>query len=239
LFSTNIQTRKHKFPSLTIFQKSKMFHAPEHSSLKRIPFSQTSSIKQLFDTVQATRKSLKFKQELKPIPQQQQEEFRVVDKSERSSSSADQKLVVKTIVAHLTSILEETSVLAEFEGKNLPSISLSEYVDRLIRYVDAWAGESPSITSVGIRCALMAVEYIDRLEVPISSRSIHRLMMCAVLVAVKFTEDFAISNRFWAKVGGIDLEEMNRMEFAFCKLLNWKFSISREDFESQRDRFAE
>ena len=31
--------------------------------------------------------------------------------------------------------------------------------------------------------------------------SVHRLLLAAVLTAVKAVEDFRLSNRFWAKVG--------------------------------------
>jgi hypothetical protein len=167
------------------------------------------------------------------------EDEAVIATVEQSQPTLDQKQVVKAIAGHLISLLDDSSSLPAFEGKQTPSIPIHDYVDRLIRYVDAWAGEKPSIASTGVSAALMGIEYLDRLGCGVSTRSIHRLYMCAVLVAVKFSEDFSISNRFWAKVGGIDLDEMNRLEVSFCSMLNWKLKVSREEFESQQLRFAE
>ena len=149
--------------------------------------------------------------------------------------------VVKAISNYLTTFVEIDAELVHFEGKQAPTISIEEYIDRLIRYVNNWAGEKDSddFASTGVSCALMAVEYVDRLNVPFSIRSVHRLYLCAVLIACKFLDDFKISNRFWAKVGGVEMMDLNRMELEFCKLLDWKFKISREDFESQQMRFGD
>jgi len=210
-------------------------------------FSKTPSIKYLIDSVlhQPRRKTLKkCQQDAEGVPAaaapEPQNEARIIAEVNAAQSTLDQKQVVKAIAGHLVTLLDDSaSSLPAFEGKQVPSISIHDYVDRLIRYVDAWAGEKASIASTGVSAALMAIEYLDRLTVGISARSVHRLYMCAVLISVKFTEDFSISNRFWAKVGGIDLDEMNRMEVSFCALLDWKLKISREEFESQQYRFAE
>lgn len=42
--------------------------------------------------------------------------------------------------------------------------------------------------------------------------SMHRLMLVSVVVAIKFLEDSFRSNRFYAKVGGVDVGEFNRIE---------------------------
>ena len=170
---------------------------------------------------------------------QEENEQQVIRSVNQNVSCEDQKAVVRAIARYLTSLVDySTTGLKDFEGQQVPSISLHEYVDRLIRYVDAWAGEKPSPVSTGVSCALMGVEYMDRINVPVSEKSVHRLYLCSVLVAVKFTEDFVISNRFWAKVGGIDLEEMNKLELGFCSLIDWKLGITSKEFESQQVRFA-
>jgi len=223
--------------------KQMMLEKKSSISIEQTPFKnmRTPALKQLIESVlhqpRAARKRPSKEEFIVENPQLEQSVLELVEKS--SNITTDQKHVAKAVADHLASLLDEKSTLEEFEGKAIPSISLVDYVDRLIRYVDAWAGEKASVSSTGVSAALMGVEYIDRLNFPISARSIHRLYLCAVLVAVKYTEDFTITNRFWAKVGGIDLQDMNRLECAFCGLLEWKLGVSREEFESQQNRFGE
>jgi len=125
-----------------------------------------------------------------------------------------------------------------FLGSSAPPITILDYVERLVRYVNQWAEDEPSPTSTGIRCLLLAVEYLERANLKITSRSVHRFVMCGVLLAVKFTEDFAISNKFWGEVGGCKLDDVNRMEAAFCQLLEWRFDVSSKGFAARQSQFV-
>ncbi|KAH9257945.1 hypothetical protein BASA81_003964 [Batrachochytrium salamandrivorans] len=128
---------------------------------------------------------------------------------------------------------------AQFEGQNLPSISLQDYAERLIRYVDSWAGEGQSPRSTGVSCALVGLIYLGRLNpINLNFRTVHRLFLTAMLCAVKFTEDFRITNRFWAKVGGIDLDEMNRLEIEFLRLIQWNLRVSEHEFAQKLRHFG-
>lgn len=127
----------------------------------------------------------------------------------------------------------------QFEGQNLPSISLQDYAERLIRYVDSWAGEGQSPRSTGVSCALVALIYLSRLHPSsLNFQTVHRLFLTAMLCAVKFTEDFRITNRFWAKVGGIDLDEMNRLEIDFLRLIQWNLRVSEHEFAQKLWHFG-
>jgi len=110
------------------------------------------------------------------------------------------------------------------------------------RYLDAWAGTN-GVGGAGLRCALMAVEYLDRAAnngVYLTLSNVHRLFMISCLEAAKWSEDVIISNSFFAQVAGIDLYELNVMESVFCaEVLRWKLSVSRDRLSAQRARFAE
>ena len=44
----------------------------------------------------------------------------------------------------------------------------------------------------------------------------------AIVAGVKMLDDFYASNKYYAQLGGIDLQEFNYMELCFCFLLEWK-----------------
>ncbi len=51
-----------------------------------------------------------------------------------------------------------------------------------------------------------------------------------MLLAVKFTEDYFYPNSFYAKVGGIPSEELNRLELAMLFLLRFELLVDRNEF---------
>jgi hypothetical protein len=110
-----------------------------------------------------------------------------------------------------------------------------------VRYLDAWAGTSGT-GGAGLRCALMALEYIDRAAADgmyLTMSNVHRLFVVGCLEGAKWTEDVVISNLFFAKVAGIELAELNAMESVFCNdVLKWKLSVSMDRLCAQRRRFA-
>ncbi len=57
----------------------------------------------------------------------------------------------------------------------------------------------------------------------------YRIILTNVLVAIKYNEDDYYSNDFYAKVGGITLQEINSLEYECVKLLNHKLFVD-EDF---------
>jgi hypothetical protein len=51
------------------------------------------------------------------------------------------------------------------------------------------------------------------------------------LLAIKFNEDDYYSNDYYAKVGGISLQEINILEYESTKLLNHKLWIDEEFYQ--------
>eukprot|EP01062_Namystynia_karyoxenos_P034381 TRINITY_DN25210_c0_g1_i1.p1 TRINITY_DN25210_c0_g1~~TRINITY_DN25210_c0_g1_i1.p1 ORF type:complete len:168 (+),score=42.65 TRINITY_DN25210_c0_g1_i1:86-589(+) len=86
------------------------------------------------------------------------------------------------------------------------SISVESYMVRLVKYF----GVSPNVL-------FAAALRIARSHVQLSSRSVHRVLLAAVVVFAKLLEDDVPSNAFFAQVGGVSLAELNRLEGAFLK----------------------
>jgi hypothetical protein len=101
-------------------------------------------------------------------------------------------------------------------GFATPQMTLYAYLERMANY-NGCSGT----------CYVFALIIIDALmhrrgggdpRFLIMPSSMHRLVLVAVVIAIKFLEDNFKSNRFYAKVGGIDVGEFNRIEklLLFC-----------------------
>lgn len=150
--------------------------------------------------------------------------------------------MIKRIAVYVQSILRADDDQEEkqscFHLPHVPEITIDDYLHRIVKYVNKWGKDTPSPKSTGVRCALMAIEYLDRNEIRVTPKSVHHLLLIAVLLSVKNTEDFYISSKFWSDVGGCTIDEVNEMELAFCNMLNWKFEVSRENYMVQESRFG-
>lgn len=82
----------------------------------------------------------------------------------------------------LLDTMQIKDVITMFHGLRAPTLSIRQYIDRIFKY----SGCSPS-------CFIVAHIYIDRfiqrMNVPLTSLNIHRLLITSVVVAAKFIDD--------------------------------------------------
>ena len=126
----------------------------------------------------------------------------------------------------------------ENESHREPKLYFGIFVERLANYANLCLRECVGKDSTGVRCAIMAVEYLERIKTSINSATIQRYFLVAFLMAFKFSEDAQVSNGFWSKLGGVSIAEVNKMEIAFCRALKWSFSISPESYKTLCERFC-
>lgn len=145
-------------------------------------------------------------------------------------------------LAHLNSSFAggENDVFCTFSCSTPPKINLQDYLERLTSNLDKWRGEG----RCGVRALIMSLVYVERIYrlypmARLSSNNVHKLLLVSMLAATKFTEDRRLSHQFWAKVGGVDTEELNKLELEFCKLMCFDFYIPKSEFRScNLDRIA-
>ncbi|AQK68065.1 uncharacterized protein LOC100280111 [Zea mays] len=133
-----------------------------------------------------------------------------------------------------------TPTLADsaFRGRALPGIPVRRYAERIYRY----AGCSPA-------CYVLAYVYLDRLArgqcdagagedededeaavVGIDSYTVHRLLITSVLVAAKFMDDRHHNNAYFARVGGVEVAEMNALELRLLFALRFRLNVAPDTF---------
>lgn len=108
-----------------------------------------------------------------------------------------------------------------FETLNSSNITLKEYVIRIIKYLN------PSTSSFVISLILMdRIIVMNPNKISLNRNTVHKLLMSALLIAIKMNEDEHFDNKFYAKVAGVRLEELNFLEMLFCELIGFTLFIS-------------
>lgn len=145
-------------------------------------------------------------------------------------TSVDENMVVAGVGAVLDSMVERADrgnlpySNTCFHSAQPPNLSVKYYLARLQRYLGC-SGE----------CYILGLLYIDRLLkrrpwVAVTSLTAHRLVLCSLVLAAKFQDDKFYSNGFYARVGGLTLQELNALEFEFMKLLDWQVHTMPDEY---------
>ena len=151
-------------------------------------------------------------------------------------------ITIITIIADLLKNICEENNSIEVNNKNLainkkiklfmlkkiPSISIKDYLLRLVKY-----------SKINGSTLIFILIYIDRLclknKFKITFLNIYKFILTALVIAVKFNEDEFYSSEFYAKLGGISKTEMNIMEYEFITMINFNLFIKEELFFKYHD----
>ena len=64
----------------------------------------------------------------------------------------------------------------------------------------------------------------------VSCFNIHRLLLTALLVTAKYSDDAFHNNKLFSSLGGITLRELNQLELEFLSLLDFKMAVDIHEF---------
>jgi hypothetical protein len=77
---------------------------------------------------------------------------------------------------------------------------------------------------------LTALVYISRVSqsgrLVLTSRSVHRVLLVAVMLAHRYLEDSPADCQWFAQVGGVSKEELKRLETLFLAAIEWRLYVS-------------
>jgi hypothetical protein len=175
--------------------------------------------------------------------QQTRQRVKIREESPKSSSRDLIKDTAKSIAKNLNKVISQDSFndigkdpskdSSSFYGPGPPSISLEEYIYRLIKGLNGAHDDESLLNSIGVRSVLIGLIYINRLnDFSYDSMNVHRIVMVATFIAVKYLEDDHLSNKSLAKLAGIPIEELNELEVKFCVKSFFNFTISASELES-------
>ena len=111
-----------------------------------------------------------------------------------------------------------------FHSSSVPSSPIGEYFKGLAARIDCSA-ESCVLCLVLLQrvAETRPAQCIDRL-------TIHRLVLTCLMVSAKFFDDHVSFNRVWADVGGLSVQELNRMEREFLRLVEHSLFVNPSSY---------
>lgn len=146
----------------------------------------------------------------------------------RATDDAFIKMLSNVLLCVVNENDSNKGVVTRFHSMNAPPISISDYVGRIARHVRC-----------SNECFVLALVYIERItklqkNFVVSILNVHRLIITAVMLAAKFSDDVYYSNKFYAQVGGVNVAEINMLEAQFLSMLNFQLYVSAIEYESCR-----
>ena len=153
--------------------------------------------------------------------------------------SKDDFSLVKTIEIIsdlLNNICEENKDKSEiinkniipFMTQNIPSMSIKDYLLRLSQF-----------TKMSESTIIIILIYIDRISnlnnFRLTYKNIYKLILSAMIVAIKYNEDLFYSSAIYAKLGGLSVSELNYLEFQFLILIKFSLFIENDLFEKYKN----
>ena len=102
--------------------------------------------------------------------------------------------------------------------------NIKDYILRINKFLD------PEYSTF-----IITLIYIYRISLEgilLNIYNIYKLLIVALNLAIKFNEDDYSDNKYTAKVGGIKLKEMNKLEEIFLLRINFNLRVNEEEFES-------
>lgn len=111
-----------------------------------------------------------------------------------------------------------------FSKENPSKVTLQYFFGRIKRY-----------SQIENSTLIIILIYADRMCVTagiiLNPHNIHRLILGCLILAIKYNEDVYYNNEYYAKVGGVTLDELNRLEYTSFQLLNNNLFISKDIYD--------
>lgn len=144
---------------------------------------------------------------------------RLIDEKSKSLIKTISELLTDICEEHRTNLESNIIKLKPFISKKIPAISIKDYIERLLKH-----------SKVFNEIIIIILIYLDTIcaknKINLDYYNIHKLILAAFIVAIKFHEDDVYSMNFYAKLGGVTIREALNLEYEFLSLLDFKLFIN-------------
>ncbi len=136
------------------------------------------------------------------------------------------ELIISEILTEISSQNSEVEFNPEdpFSRQNPSKVTLQYFFGRIRRY-----------SQIEKSTLIIILIYIDRVCITsgiiLNPHNIHRLILGCLILAIKYNEDVYYNNEYYAKIGGVPLDEINTLEYKSFELIEQNLFISDDIFE--------
>ena len=133
-------------------------------------------------------------------------------------------LLVNICEENKTKKSNKNFLLKPFTNKNIPSISIKDYLLRLSKH-----------SKVNESTIILILIYIDRIcnmnHFFLSYYNIHKMILAAFILAIKYNEENYYSMIDYSKIGGVSLSELNYLESEYLILIGYKLFVEKKLYD--------
>ena len=136
------------------------------------------------------------------------------------------EFIISEILTEISSQNTEVEFNPEdpFSRQNPSKVTLQYFFGRIRRY-----------SQIEKSTLIIILIYIDRVCITsgiiLNPHNIHRLILGCLILAIKYNEDVYYNNEYYAKIGGVPLDEINTLEYKSFELIEQNLFISDDIFE--------
>ena len=132
-----------------------------------------------------------------------------------------------TNIIHQHSTLINPQLQSPFTSQSPSQIPINTYLTRIITF-----------TQVELNTLITSLIYLDRYflktNTTLTHSNIHRLLICSILLSIKYNEDTIFQMNYYAQIFGISLKELRKLERAFVTKMGFDFYVNDELFEQYK-----
>ncbi len=133
-------------------------------------------------------------------------------------------------IAHAATVLASTNcdlrhlMPTPFDAVEPAAMPVENYLLRIRKY-----------TRFDDTCFLVALSYLGRLTSAsgapycLTPHNVHRLLIAAIVLASKSSDDTFHANGFMAQCGGVSIAELNALELEMCKRIHWALVVEADE----------
>jgi hypothetical protein len=137
-------------------------------------------------------------------------------------------MILSEIISDNKKLTEYASVLLSqkeniFSLKKKPNITITDFLRRITAYT-------------GIECStlFLSIIYLHKILEKfffLTEYNVHKILCISILIAIKYNEDKISNNKFYGKVFGLDLKDVNTLEYSYLELLDFKVFIDHQSIK--------
>ena len=148
-----------------------------------------------------------------------------------------EKIIIKKISDLLSDICDDNAknlkgeknlYIKPFLMRNIPPISIKDYLERLCKY-----------SKIDTSTIILILRYIDRIcniqKFKLTYYNVYKLILASMIIAIKYNEDEYYSNKFYSKLGGVSISEIVFLEYNFLSLIHYNLFVNNELFKKYNE----